>query len=125
MLSLPNYGTLATWKRGVAADRQWLVAHREHLIGAAGGVVPPRLLLSVGLFLEMLPLLFTASGAYRLPMWLRACPKVAIVYVLKVFGHRVLIVAVDSVFLLRSVGVISILQEIVGIRGERQGRGLG
>lgn len=71
-------------------------------------------------------LLLTAGS---LSVWLRACSKVAVVYVLKVFGHRVLVVTVNSTFLLRAVGVIPILQErdkgsiekTVGSGGNKQG----
>lgn len=69
------------------------------------------MLLGVDFLLHVLPLLLAAAGTYRLPVWLRARTKVTIVYVLKVFGHGVLVVAVHSVFLLRPVGVISILCE--------------
>ena len=116
---------LTSWVGTVVADCQRLVAYGQHFIRAAAqtrGAFPPGLPLSVGLLLQMLPLLLAAGGPDRLPVWLWASAKVTIVYVLKVFGHRVLVVAVDSAFLLRPVGVVSILNEERGKTREALGR---
>lgn len=111
VLLLTSQDALTTRIGSVVADCQRLVAYRQNFVGAAAGsarVVMPSLLLGVGL--QTLPLL-AAGGSYRLVVWLRTCTKVTIVYIFKVFGHRVLNVAVNFTFLLRSVGVIAILEK--------------
>lgn len=78
--------------------------------------MPQKLLLLLGVDL-LLQVLLAAQAPCRLPVGLRASAEVAVVDVLKVFGHRVLVVAVNTAFLLWPVGVVPVLER------EKEGQG--
>ncbi|TNN32899.1 hypothetical protein EYF80_056939 [Liparis tanakae] len=106
------------------------VAHGQRLVGGLAaartrGVVPPRLLLplGVGFLLQLLTLPLLGGGGGGGARRLRSGAEVAIVNVLEVLGHGVLVVAVHSAFLLRPVGVEAVLREERGggVSGGRRG----
>lgn len=98
---------------GVDGCCQNLVANGQNLIRAA---VPQQLLLLLGVDL-LLQVLLAAQAPCRLPVGLRASAKVAVVDVLKVLGHGVLVVAVNTAFLLWPMRVVPILEGEKGSGG--------
>lgn len=105
-----------------AAVHHGSLAGRLHLVGTfpRGGTPLPLVLL---LQLPLQKLLLSLGGLLRqlglVLLLLRPGCEVAVVHVLKVLGHRVLVVAVRSHFLLRPVGEVAVLEET----GKRERRG--